>query len=139
MARKIRRYAQDTNVPVGASKDEIERKLRRAGASNVFMGFDDEHKIITVGFRYERFCFKISASADRPTRRCEPEQLEREAWRVLVLLTTAKIEAIQQGITTFEDEFMAALLLPDGSTVAEDVKPKIADAYATSEMPRLIA
>lgn len=139
MGLKVRRYAQDTRVSSGISKEQIERELRRAGASNIFSGYDDDRKLITLGFRLELRCYKISCSTDRPTRRCEPEQLEREAWRVLLLMTKAKLEGIAQGITTFEQEFMASLLLPDGSTVADDVLPKVAEAYATSDMPRLLA
>jgi hypothetical protein len=139
MAPKIRRYAQDTKVSAGVSKDEIERALRRAGGANIFTGYDDDRKLITIGFRLADRCYKIACSTDRPTRRCEPEQLAREAWRVLLLMTKAKLEAIEQGITSFEAEFMASLLLPDGSTVGEDVLPKVAHAYASADMPRLIA
>jgi hypothetical protein len=139
MAHKVRRYAQDTKVRAGVSKDEIERALRRAGAANIFSGYDDDRKMITLGWRIDGRCYKLAASTDRPTRRCEPEQLEREAWRVLLLMTKAKLEAIAQGITSFEAEFMASLLLPNGSTVAEDVLPKVAEAYETANMPRLNA
>lgn len=136
--RKVRRYAQDTNVPAGVSKDAIETRLRKHGASNIFSGFDEDRKQITLGFRLDGRVYKLTSSTDRPTRRCDDTQLIREAWRVLLLLVTAKLEVIAAGGTTFEAEFLGALLLPDGSTVADDVLPKVAEAYATGQMRPLL-
>jgi hypothetical protein len=41
----------------------------------------------------------------------------------------AKLEAVETGIATFEDEFMAHVIMPDGKRVAEHVQPWIAQAY----------
>lgn len=138
MALKHRRYAQDTKVPAGVTKDDIERRLRKAGASQIYSGYDEDQKRITLGFRIDGRHYKLTSSTDRPTRRCDEQQIEREAWRVLLLLLTAKLEVIAAGGTTFEQEFLANLLLPDGSTVADDVLPKVAEAYATGSMPHLL-
>jgi hypothetical protein len=138
MAVKVRRYAQDTKVPAGITKDEIERLLRKGGASQIFSGFDEDTKQITLGWRLEGRNYKLTSSTDRPTRRCDEQQIEREAWRVLLLLLKAKLEVIAAGGTTFESEFLANLLLPDGSTVGEDVLPKVAIAYENATMPNLL-
>jgi len=138
MGIKSRRYAQDTKVPAGITKDEIEKLLRKGGASNIYSGFDEDRKLITLGFRIDGRHYKLTSSTDRPTRRCDEQQIEREAWRVLLLLLKAKLEVIAAGGTTFESEFLANLLLPDGSTVGEDVLPKVAIAYETSIMPNLL-
>jgi hypothetical protein len=138
MAVKIRRYAQDTKVPAGITKDEIERLLRKGGASQIFSGFDEDTKQITLGWRLDGRNYKLTSSTDRPTRRCDEQQIEREAWRVLLLLLKAKLEVIAAGGTTFESEFLANLLLPDGTTVGEDVLPKVAHAYETASMPNLL-
>lgn len=138
MAVKVRRYAQDTKVPVGITKDEIERLLRKTGATQIYSGFDETSKQITLGWRLDARNYKLTSSTDRPTRRCDEQQIGREAWRVLLLLLKAKLEVIAAGGTTFESEFLANLLLPDGSTVAEDVLPKVAEAYATAVMPSLL-
>ena len=139
MAEKVRRYAQDTKVPAGVSKDEIERLLRKAGASQIYSGTDEDEKQILLGWRLDGRNYKLTSSTSRPTRRCDEDQIIREAWRVLLLLLKAKLEVIAAGGTTFETEFLANLVLPDGSTVAEDVLPKVAEAYATANMPRLLA
>ena len=143
MALKQRRYAQDTRVPAGVTKDEIERRLRKAGATQIYSGYDEDRKQITLGFRIGSTAadgrhYKLTSSTDRPTRRCDEQQIEREAWRVLLLLLTAKLEVIAAGGTTFEQEFLANLLLPDGSTVADDVLPKVAEAYSSGAMRPLL-
>lgn len=138
MAVKTRRYAQDTRVPAGVSKDEIERLLRRHGATQIYSGFDEDRKLISLGFRLDGRMYKLNSSTNRPTRRCDESQIEREAWRVLKLLLTAKLEVVASGGATFESEFLANLLLPDGTTVADDVLPKVAEAYASGNMPRLL-
>ncbi len=135
MPAKTRRYGQDTKVTVGASRDEIERLLRRTGASQIYAGTDTDKKRIVLGFKHEGRHVKIQVSTDRPTRRCDEEQIEREAWRCLLLLLKAKLEMIAMGATSFEQEFLANILLPDGSTVGDEVLPRVAEAYETGTMP----
>ncbi len=57
-------------------------------------------------------------------------QAEREAWRRLLLLTKAKLEAIADGFTTIEHEFLPDLVLANGTTVGEVVYTQLADARA---------
>ena len=40
------------------------------------------------------------AGQGRPSRQSAPEQAERQAWRVLVMVLKAKLEAVEAGITT---------------------------------------
>lgn len=138
MGLKQRRYAQDTRVPAGVTKDEIERRLRKAGATNIYSGYDEDQKRIQLGFRIEGRLYKLTSSTHRPTRRCDDEQIMREAWRVLLLLLVGRLEMIASGASTWETEFLGNLLLPDGSTVADDVLPKVAEAYATGQMRPLL-
>jgi hypothetical protein len=39
------------------------------------------------------------------------EQAVRQRWRALVLVIKAKLEAVESGITSFEDEFLAHTVL----------------------------
>jgi hypothetical protein len=56
----------------------------------------------------------------------------------LALVIKAKLEAVASGITTFEDEFMAHIMMPDGLTVGKHIKPTIAAAYASGKMIPLL-
>lgn len=66
------------------------------------------------------------------------EQACRQSWRALALVIKAKLEAVAAGIVSFESEFLANIVMPDGQTVAEHVKPKIALAYQSGDMPPML-
>ncbi len=67
------------------------------------------------------------------------EQACRQAWRALALVVKAKLEAIEAGIASFEDEFLAYTVLPGGTTVGEQVAPAIEEAYTTGRVQPLLA
>jgi len=66
------------------------------------------------------------------------EQELRRRWRCLVLSIKSKLECVETGITTFEDEFMAHIVLPNGSTVGQVMNVQIENAYKTGGMPPLL-
>jgi hypothetical protein len=65
-------------------------------------------------------------------------QAERSRWRALLLSIKAKLVSVESGIETFEDAFMAHVVMPDGGTVSEHVGKRIADAYRTQTMVPLL-
>jgi len=65
-------------------------------------------------------------------------QQQRSRWRALLLVIKAKLEAIDIGILTLEDAFLAETMLPDRQTVAECMAPQIESAYRTGQMPPLL-
>lgn len=50
----------------------------------------------------------------------------------------AKLEAVDAGISTVEEEFLAHVMTPDGSTVHEWLAPQLEHAYASGQMPALM-
>jgi hypothetical protein len=66
------------------------------------------------------------------------EQACRQRWRALALVVKAKLEAVECGISTFEEEFLAWMMLPDGSTVGDRMLPQLETAYRTGQMPPLL-
>lgn len=48
---------------------------------------------------------------------------------------TAKFTAIQQGIRTFEDEFLADTVLPNNQTVRQYYTPQLRLAIESKQMP----
>ena len=63
----------------------------------------------------------------------------RQRWRALALIVKAKPEATETGITTFEEEFLSYIVLPDNQTVGECMLPQIIEeAYQRGEMPRML-
>ncbi len=66
------------------------------------------------------------------------EQACRQRWRALALVIKAKLEAVESGISEFESEFLAHIVLPNGSTVGDWVAPQIDVAYTTGQMPSML-
>jgi hypothetical protein len=149
-------YAQNTTVSVEKSRAEIERVLERYGAKQFRYGRDDERGLAIVEFsaneRHVRFVLRLpnrtekrfqlskrGARTPEATLR-EWEQACRQKWRALLLTVKAKLEAVEAGISVFEDEFLAHIVLPSQETVGDWLRPQIAEAYLSEEMPtRLLA
>ncbi len=148
------RYAENTEVSVESSKAEIERILRRYGADGFMYGWKDTQAVVGFEFRSrmirlvlrlpdkhdERFTKTPSRGWDRTERQAEAawEQACRQAWRALALVIKAKLEAVESGIATFEDEFLAYTVLPGGRTVSEEITPRINEAFAAGKVPALL-
>lgn len=138
-------YAAETSVSPEKSRAEIETTLRRYGADGFLSGWDDQDGRAFIQFRVSERVIRIVLPLPRleqvPTRdaRQRPltpkhradrlEQLTRQRWRALALVTKAKLEAIASGVATFDQEFLPYIVLPDGTTVGDAVLPQVADAY----------
>lgn len=145
------RYAADTSVSSSASRAEIEKTIARYGASQFVYGWDEGTAIIMFRAHDRNVRFRLPlpdrndpAFTHTPTRGTERspaqaeaawEQATRQRWRALALVVKAKLEAVEAGITEFEDEFGMHILMPDGRTVGEHVRPTIAQAYLTGTVP----
>ncbi|HAM41715.1 MAG TPA: hypothetical protein DCP69_10380 [Candidatus Omnitrophica bacterium] len=146
-------YAEQTTVPIERSRAEIERILSRYGASQFASGWGEGHAVI--GFkakdRLVRFDLPIPDRADKkyirdgrgtvrnPAYRQRAwEQDCRQRWRALALAIKAKLEAVETGITTFEQEFLAHIVLPGGQTVGAWIGPQLDEAYTNGSMPRML-
>lgn len=148
------RYAESTSVSSEKSRAEIERILSRYGADQFMYGWADGRAIIAFRADGRNVKFELPLP-DRQARefthtpgrgyvRTDIQQAEayeqaiRQRWRALALVIKAKLEAVEAGITIFEDEFMAHLLLPSGQTMGQWARPQIAAAYESGEMPTLL-
>lgn len=149
-------YAEATKVSTENSRMEIERTLRRYKADAFAYGHDGD--IATVMFRMSgrmvKFILKLPDQKDEAFtcyyrgsvkyRRDDGpaeekwEQACRQKWRALALVIKAKLEAVEAGITTVEDEFLAHTVLPDGSTVGDWARPQIDQVYLDGKMPPLL-
>lgn len=131
-------YASHTIVSVEKTRVEIERLLEKHKARQYGTAVDHETRRARVQFRLADRIVRFVISLPDPTRYTRPQvdQLERQRWRALLLVIKAKLESVESAIETFEQAFLAQVVLPDDSTVGDAVQPYIADAYATGRMPR---
>lgn len=145
------RYAQGTTVSSELSRIEIEKTLLRYGATGFAYAMTSTAAMIcfTMQKRRVRFILPLPQREEfslTPTgkRRVENSQTEaweqacRQRWRALNLVVKAKLEAVESGISCFEQEFMANIVLPNNTLVGDFMIPQIRTAYATGNMPPML-
>lgn len=146
-------YAQQTEVPIERSKAEIERMITKHGADRFMSGSDKSHAFIAFQCRGKmvKFVLPLPDRQDRQFLRTPVrhnlrtpdeayqawEQACRSKYRALCLCIKAKLESIDQGITSFEAEFLAHFVLPSGQSFGDYAIPMIEEACKTNTMPQL--
>lgn len=121
-------YADKTSVPVDRSKSHIESLLMKAGAEGYHTGWQSS-TATDPGWDAIEFLWKgkqIRFRLPRSKASRNEEQRNRQRWRVLFLVVKAKIEAVQAGISIFEEEFLSFIVTASGKTVGEVLLPKLA-------------
>lgn len=144
-------YASQTNVPVIQSQAEIERTISRYGAENFIFGKRNGKAVI--GFELKTRAIKMSM--DIPPRavffkdkkgkvltenqaESKRAQRERALWRAMALIVKAKLEAVESGVATIEQEFLAYTVIPGGQTVAEAIQPRLQAWIDEGKVPQLL-
>lgn len=139
-------YASATTVSPSKSREEIDSLITKYGADSV--AYLTEVGRAVIAFRMQgwqiRFMLQIPLVDDEeyrftPTMQMRTddaakkawEQAVRQRWRALALMVKAKLEAVDSGIVTLEQEFAAHIVMPDGRTVYEHIQPQIQHAYET--------
>jgi hypothetical protein len=149
----VARFAENTSVSVEKSRAEIEQLIVRYGATSTAFMNSPGRALILFECKERRVMFELPlpsidekrfqrdgrGASRSPQKRLEAwEQACRQRWRALALVIKAKLEAVESGITAFEDEFLAHIVMPDGQTVATHIKPRIAEAYKQQNMVPLL-
>lgn len=147
-------YAADTKVSIGRSFAEINDMLRKAGANQLAQAEMPDKLAIQcyLSDRLLRFAVTIPPLSAMPTRNGRNSVLDdgqrkaildqkcRQRARALLLVIKAKLESVESGVETFEEAFLANVVMPGGKTVAERVLPQIQAAYDADDgnMPLMI-
>jgi hypothetical protein len=144
-------YAQGTEVTVDRSQTELRNILRKYESDGIAIAETRDGSVIEFMSRDRRIRFVMKMPTleefDRKrdgSRRTEAQKRtaqgaeERRRWRALVLVIKAKLEAVESGIVTFEDEFLAQTVLPDNTTVSQQVQEPIRRAYVEGHVRPLL-
>lgn len=143
-------YAENTSVSVDKSQVEIKKTLTKYGATGFVFGEKPEMALIMFEIKNRKVKFilplpvlEINVPTWKQSKggfytQTKWEQELRRRWRCLLLSIKSKLECVETGITTFEDEFMAHIVLPNGNTVGQAMAPQIESAYKTGTMPPLL-
>lgn len=133
-------FAGSTETPVHKSKSDIEGLLTKYGAEGYHSGWQTG-TLDTPGWDMIEFLWKGRAIRFRIPRPGphDPkvkmykgarlgdwiEQLNRQRWRVLMLVIKAKLEAVESGVSVFEEEFLPFIVTESGRTVGEILIPRL--------------
>jgi hypothetical protein len=142
-------YAEGTSVAPEKSQMEIAGLIRKYGAGSFATGWDGPRAVVQFVAHDRQIRFVLELPTDwrqyilTPAKQRRTEKGARDAmeaeirrrWRALMLVIKAKLEVVETGISTFETEFMAHTVMPDGRTVAEHILPRIDQAIAAGQMP----
>jgi hypothetical protein len=147
-------YASGTSVSVEKTEGEIKAVLRRYGATAMASFEGPHYAVIAFEMKDRRITMRLplpDKEADEfrrtPSKRqvrsadqqlAAWEQACRARWRALFLCIKAKLESVESGIETFEDAFLAHIQMPDGRTVSDHVRQRIALAYEGGDMQPLL-
>jgi hypothetical protein len=147
------KFAEGTTVTVERSLDEIRATVKRYGAGKIATYEDDDRVVFAFEMRKRQVKFLMPlpqqkdykyTNGGRHGRVGDPnptayEQAIRQRWRALLLTIKAKLESVEVGIETFDEAFMAQIVLPNGKTMAEWAAPQIQVAYEKNTMPPLLS
>lgn len=151
-------FARDTSVSVGKSRGEIEDMVQRAGGDKFATFSETDRAVILFELAERRVTFELPLPprekfAKRQVRNklvaVEParqqrdwEQACRTSWRALALAIKAKLVSVESGVETFEEAFLAHIVVPgpDGKThrFAEFAIKAIQKAYSGEDLPPLL-
>jgi hypothetical protein len=152
-------YAVTTSVSVERTRAQIEKELRNYGADQFFSGWNANKAFISFRAkdRFVRFSLPLPKRNEKQfthrrghskyyeswDKRSDAEALKvweqacRTRWRALLLTLKAKLESIEAGIETFEQAFLAHIVLPDQTLVGDHIISALTQSYETGEMPAL--
>jgi hypothetical protein len=133
-------YAAKTEVPFERSVGEIVGLLRKAGADQI--GQMERRNSFTLQFtmsdRMVRFRVHFPTpdeiavmTGPRQDQARVSEQWRRQRGRALLLVIKAKLESVESEVETFEQAFLANVVLADGATLYDRVREPIALEYQT--------
>jgi hypothetical protein len=153
-----RKFAAGTVVSAGRTKGEIEDMLMSRGVSQFGTLADSNTAAVLFGFggltyrmslplpdsQSDEF-WKVRVNASS-TREATPDQAANKyaaevnrRWRALAAVVKAKLIAVEEGITTFEDEFLSHVVTDNGQTLGTRMIPELQKAASLGRVPTILA
>lgn len=149
-------YAQGTSVAVWKSRQEIEQLLDKHRAARRATAQEEGRAVVMFELQDRRVQFelKLPARADFAKKKRNGrlvsvtpleqdrawEQACRERWRALLLALKSKFVSLETGIETFEEAFLAHIVIPgtNGQRIGMWFAPQLAESYAKNKPPPML-
>lgn len=140
-------YAENTRVPVGQSQNEIRRVLEKYKATGFAFGEQIGTHVVMFEMQGRRIRIVVpmpvvgSLKPNQKYIKWKDDECAKEArrrWRCLLITIKAKLECVETGITTLEEEFLAHIVLYNGQTMGQLAIPQIKLSYENKALPPLL-
>ena len=139
-------FAENTKVSVDRSQAEIRKTLLKYNSTGVACIESPTRAKVVFEMKNRRVQFSFDLAVYEKTlnknrilmSRNQVEQENRRLWRCVLLAIKSKLESVESGITSFDQEFMAHMMLPNGNTVGEIMIPQLDQCYSDNQMPPLL-
>lgn len=142
-------YAETTKVPLEQSIGEIIGMVVKAGAESVGQVQERDRFVIFFALADRRMKFSVPLVTEYtgPAKSGNGRPIDKVAWleqrnrqkaRALRLVIQAKLESVESGVETFEEAFLANIMLDGGQTVYERIAEPIAVEYKTGKVQPLM-
>ena len=118
-------YAERIQVPFDKTVRDIIAMVKKAGALQV--GQMEEEGRLTIMFSLADRQIKFRVGWQNTA------QSQRQRARALMLVIKAKLESVASGVETFEQAFLANIVLANGQTVHERVSGDLALEYKSAK------
>jgi hypothetical protein len=118
-------YAERTQVPFTKSITDIMTMLRKAGAVQVGQMEEENRLTIMFAMQDRRVRFRVGWE--------KTEASKRQRARALLLVIKAKLESIDSEVETFEQAFLANIVMADDRTVHDRVSNDLALEYSSGQ------
>ena len=139
------KYAQHTSITIEKSRTDIELLLSRYGADGFKRGWVEGKEAVQFIMKRKQirfvlplpakddveFCYSRQSGIKHPEGKALIlwEQACKTAYRALVLSIKAKLATVESGISSFEEEFYANIVLPNNKTVFQNTSHQVEQAY----------
>lgn len=148
-------YATGTEVSVQKTRIEIEELLRKWKCERQATMLEPAKAVVYFQVKqwHVQFTMPLPTAAEAAKQRDKRsgwrslttqqqerwlDQRHREKWRALLLTIKAKLVSVESGVESFEEAFLAHLVLPGGETVGQKALPAIAEAVKSGKPPVLM-
>lgn len=136
-------YAERTEVSIERSIAEAVTLVKRAGGNRILQYEEPDRFVLQfeLGGRLIRFSVTLPPIEEMPKldgrsrplsaadQKAKQAQAHRQRARALLLVIKAKIESVDSKVETFEQAFLANVVMGDDRTVYERVAAPIAAEY----------
>ena len=143
------KYANKTTVNIEKSQIEIQKLLRKYGATKYAIDWENNNLLFELHGRPVKIHVKDPDINDKeiqftpsgiqrtPSKIQDSfKQAKRQMWRVMLLFLKATLEAIDMGVIELDQAMLPFFLLPNGKTISEQILPQLSSDISILSLPQ---